>query len=286
MHIFGFEASRFNSPAKLFRPEHQITLVGKETEMTASIALIHEGSASDFLTALLQEVETHPALNHEYLKRLSNGALPNVDAALRDYAYNYSLYSDNFVRYLDAVIAGIKNERHRELIRENLLEEEGDPMAVELEHKPHTEIFADFKARIGINDQYLASTEICDTVRFWSETFMSCCKNERNGCGLGAIGIATELIVPEIYQHFIDAIEQHSTFENDTSLFFRLHMDCDAGHGKDLLKIIKDVAAEPSEREAIRFGTFIALDLRNAFWDAMLARALAMETRQQLSPAA
>ena len=254
--------------------------------MTASINLIHKGSASEFVTALLQEVETHPALNHEYLKRLSTGELPNIDAVLRDYAFNYSFYSDKFVEYLDAVIAGMKNENHKELIRENLLEEEGDPMAVELKDKPHVEIFADFKTRIGVNDQYLASNEICDTVRFWSETFMSCCKNERNGCGLGAIGIATEFIVPEIYQHFIDAIEQHSTFDDDASLFFRLHVDCDDGHGEDLVNVIKDVAVEPSEREAIRFGTLLALNLRSAFWDAMLARAFAMETQQQLAPAA
>ena len=254
--------------------------------MTASMHLIHEGSASEFVKALLQEVEAHPALNHEYLNRLSTGELPNIDDALRDYAFNYSSYSDKFVEYLDAVITGIKNKKHQELIRENLLEEEGDPMAVELEDKPHVEIFADFKARIGINDQYLASNEICDTVQFWAETFLSCCKNKRNGCGLGAIGIATEFIVPEIYQHFIDAIEKHSTFDDKASLFFRLHVDCDDGHGQDLVNVITDVAAEPSEREAIRFGTLLALNLRSAFWDAMLARALAMETQQQLAPAA
>jgi len=276
----------FFSNLKLTRLVHQINSVGKVTKMTASINLIHEGSASEFVTALLQEVESHSALNHEYLKRLSTGELPNIDAVLRDYAFNYSFYSDKFVEYLDAVIAGMKNENHKELIRENLLEEEGDPMAVELKDKPHVEIFADFKTRIGVNDQYLASNEICDTVRFWSETFMSCCKNEKNGCGLGAIGIATEFIVPEIYQHFIDAIEQHSTFDDDASLFFRLHVDCDDGHGEDLVNVIKDVAVDPSEREAIRFGTLLALNLRSAFWDSMLARAFAMETHQQLAPAA
>tara|TARA_B100001093_G_scaffold515829_1_gene593106 strand:+ start:2200 stop:3006 length:807 start_codon:yes stop_codon:yes gene_type:complete len=261
-------------------------LVGKETSMTASIHLVRNGSASEFVNALIQEVNAHPALNHEYLKRLSLGDMPNVDAALRDYAFNYSFYSNRFVSYLDAVIDGMKDEGHKELIRENLLEEEGDPMAVELKDKPHVEIFADFKARIGVNDQYLASNEVCDTVQFWSETFLSCCENERNGCGLGAIGIATEFIVPEIYQHFINAIEQHSTFDNNASLFFRLHVDCDDGHGDDLVNVIKDVAAEPSEREAIRFGALLALNLRSAFWDAMLARALAMETQQQLAPAA
>ena len=60
---------------------------------------------------------------------------------------------------------------------------------------------------------------------------------------------------------------------------------CD-GHGEDLVNVIKDVAVDPSEREAIRFGTLLALNLRSAFWDSMLARAFAMETHQQLAPAA
>ena len=73
----------YYSTLKLSGLLHQIDLVGKVTNMTTSMHLIHEGSASEFVKALLQEVEAHPALKHEYLNRLSTGELPNIDAALR-----------------------------------------------------------------------------------------------------------------------------------------------------------------------------------------------------------
>ena len=244
--------------------------------MPSSLDYIHSGTAEQFIDALTEEVFQHPAVHHPYLERLSNGRLPNVDAALRDYAHHYRAYSSGFVGYLDAVIGKLENPEHREVILENLEEEQGDPTSNKLEERPHVEIFADFARRVGADEEFAASNSPCDTALIWRDLFDQKCKSEIAGVGLGAMGLATEYIVPTVYPYFVKAIDEHSSFDAETSLFFRLHVECDDGHGEDIARVTKEVAEDVTQRESIRFGTLSALNLRAAFWDAMLSRAMAM----------
>ena len=94
-----------------------------------SLAYLHKGSSKEFISALKDEIEVHPAVHHEYLKRLSNGDFRNQMAVLRDYAFQYSVYSEWFVFYLEGVLSGINNQNHRNILLENLEEEKGTPNA-------------------------------------------------------------------------------------------------------------------------------------------------------------
>ena len=254
--------------------------------MRKSLDFLQKGSADQFVEALIEDVFEHQAIHHPYLKRLSSGSFADIDEAIRDYALNYSVYSNEFVTYLNFVIAGLTREAHRELIIENLYEEQGDPNSTLIERKPHSEIFREFKEQIGVTKEYedraiVAATSVC-----WRDVFKETCKSQNVCVGLGAIGLGTEMIVPNIYGHFIHAIEDHSTFDNSNSMFFRLHVDCDDEHSEDLLSVIRDFAHAPHNRENLRFGAQIALDLRKTFWDVMLSRALTMKSQNKLSSAA
>ncbi|MCR9117671.1 MAG: iron-containing redox enzyme family protein [bacterium] len=239
----------------------------------SSLSLTKQGEPEEFIEALIDEITLHPALHHPYLVRLAMGRLPNMTAAVQDYAFQYSFYSDWFVRYLAAVIQNLKCEEQKEALLENLEEEQGDPNSEKLEERPHVEIFADFKQRIGIDDAYLKSNQPSTTVMIWRDLFLQKCRSDIEGVGLGAIGLATEFIVPQIYPHLIDAIEKHTDFDNKTSLFFRLHVECDVEHADEIAQVTTIMARDIEKREAIRFGVFSALNLRAAFWDSQLARA-------------
>lgn len=254
--------------------------------MKNSLNFLQQGEANDFVDALIEDVFEHPAIHHPYLEGLSSASLPNIDEAIRDYAFNYSVYSGEFVTYLNLVIAGLTKQEHRDLIIENLYEEQGDPNSPLSEEKPHSVIFNEFKEQIGVNKEYEANATIASTSLCWRNAFKEICRSQNVYVGLGAIGLGTEMIVPRIYDHFIHAIEEHSSFENSNSMFFRLHVDCDDGHSEDLLTVIRDFAVFPNNREYLRFGAQIALDLRKTFWDVMLSRALEMKSRNKIPAAA
>lgn len=241
----------------------------------SSLAYLYDGSTVDFVAALKREVLAHRAVNHPYLQALAGGAVPDIGVALMDYAHQYSFYSDYFVQYIDAVLINVDNQAHRDILLENLLEEQGIPGSANLEDRPHVEIFRHMKKTIGIDASYETRHPPSTTVLVWRELFLQKCGTRIPGVGLAAIGLATEFIVPHFYPYLIEAIEKHTTFGEDASLFFRLHVDCDAEHSESIIDLILELAETISTREAIRFAALSSLNLRNAFWDVQYARTMA-----------
>ncbi len=241
-----------------------------------SIKLLHGGSSEDFVNALIKEIHEHPALSHPYLVKLSEGQLPNISEAIKDYAYQYSFYSSWFIRYLEGVIASLPSENLKNELLENLMEEKGNPESEALEDKPHVEIFSHFKSTIGIDKNYVETHPATTTALLWRDLFLQKCCSEIPGVGVGAIGLATEYIVPYIYRYISSAIQEHTDFPKVANLFFRIHIECDEEHAESLIQVTKNIAEDVSTREAIRFGVFSALNLRNAFWDSQYARAMTL----------
>jgi pyrroloquinoline quinone (PQQ) biosynthesis protein C len=236
--------------------------------------LLHRGSAEEFVNALCDDALQHPAVNHEYLKRLADGKLPDMQFALRDYCHQYHFYSGDFTRYLEAVIAGLSSEKHRLVLGHNLDEECGIGDEANPDNIPHTELFQRFSSAAGVTPSYKESAPACTTVSVWRDLFLQKCRSLQTGVGLGAIGIGTELIVSTVYSYLHKAVGAHSEMSPDDYIFLTLHMDCDDQHAADLKQISIELAEDLSVREALRFGVLSSLNLRHTFWDVMLARAL------------
>ena len=241
--------------------------------MTGSIDYLHQGTAAVFVESLCAEIIDHSAVKHPFLEQLGKGGFANTPAVLRDYAYQYSVYSEWFTKYLDGVISNLANQSHIDALMENMEEEKGIPDSPDLTLRPHVELFNRFKQQIGVDEQYNEQTQPCTTVLLWRDLFLQKCKSEITGVGVAAIGLGTEFIISTIYPNIVNAIENHTDLGTEGSLFFRIHIDCDDGHAETTKQITREIAEDISTREAIRFGVFSSLNLRKAFWDAQLARA-------------
>lgn len=241
--------------------------------VAGSLAFLSRGSGERFVDALCGEALAHPAVHHPYLERLSEGRLPDVRSAIRDYCHQYYFYSIEFPSYLQAVIGGLQSEAHRAVVRQNLEEERGeDPRHADGE--PHTEMFQRFRRAAGVSAAYDAAHPPCTTVLIWRDLFLQKCGSPQPGVGLGAIGIATELVVSTIYRYLHRAVSRHTEMTPSDYRFLTVHLDCDDEHAEQLRRISIDLAGDPGNREALRFGVISSLNLRHAFWDVMLARAL------------
>lgn len=242
-------------------------------EPSQSWELLHRGNASDFVDALCNEAMQHPAVHHPYLKRLADGALPDMPFAIRDYCHQYHFYCSQFTRYLNAVIAGLSQEEHRRVVGHNLQEECGLGDTENPDCIPHSELFRRFSEASGVSESYQAAMPACSTVVVWRDLFLQTCQSRQLGLGLGAIGIGTEFIVSTVYNYLHQAVSGHSDMSAEDYLFLTLHMDCDDQHAADLKQISMELSEDLSVREALRFGVFTSLNLRHSFWDAMLSRA-------------
>lgn len=194
--------------------------------------------------------------------------------AIRDYCHQYSFYCAEFPTYLESVIARLSSPAHRERLRSNLSEERGDdphnPDGI-----PHSELFRRFGRAAGVTEDYAARTPPCPTVRIWRDLFAQKCAAAEVGVGLGGIGIGTEHVVPTIYRFLHEAVTRHTDLTPDDYRFLTVHLGCDEEHAEQMRLISIELAEDFERREALRFGALSALNLRHAFWDVMLARALA-----------
>ena len=233
-----------------------------------------------FIQNISAEVLDSAAVNHPYLRAICQGDVPNIDWALKDFAFQYGLYSTQFIRYVSAVIESLSSAKHKQLLQSNLAEEQGDTHDIELpshvlasiEGQPHTNLFRRFQEALGIDASYRKNAKQCQIIPLWGQQFLQLCK--MNECvGVGAIGIGTELIVSRIYKQILEGLKTYSNLTMTQRVFFDLHSQCDEKHAAQVLLIAKELAQDHTSCEQIEYGARMAIKLRIAFWDKMLERA-------------
>jgi len=240
-----------------------------------------------FIHALTEEALAHRALNHPFLRSLSDGTFKNPSLVLKDFTYNYLAYSKDFMRFLTATIAQLEEREHRELLIANLMEEAGkvdaddEPALAEAGIKldwirgvPHPVLYHRFLKAVGMDENFRKKHEFCDESLTWSRTFLTVCTTGGAAQALGAMGLGTENIVKYIYRHITSAIDKHLPVSKEERVFFDLHAAVDDEHGEVIDEIAAFHAQFRRNREPLRNGMLMALNARAAFFDGMMVRAI------------
>jgi pyrroloquinoline quinone (PQQ) biosynthesis protein C len=110
-----------------------------------------------FVNRISVEALESTAANHPYLRAISEGDFPNMELAIKDFAFQYGLYSARFTRYVAAVIENLGNARHKQILLTNLDEEKGLIRDVELPPdvltsvtgQSHASLFRRFQEALG-----------------------------------------------------------------------------------------------------------------------------------------
>lgn len=243
--------------------------------------LLSTTSAEEFVRSLSEFAANHRAVNHPFLMKLERGELPNIFEALKLYAYQYSFYSKDFTNYLSGVIGCLDSEEHKELLLENLSEENGDIhdfdglpawLLEKIENVPHSELFGWFQEAMGINDEYKATHKPLDVVIEYKTNFTKLCYTNA-AVGVGAIGLSTEQIVPKVYSHILKAVVEYTDLTEEQRVFFDLHGMADIKHSNQIMMIANDLATDEINRKYMALGVEEALRLREKFWDVLLEKS-------------
>lgn len=239
----------------------------------------------DQLSALLLEARTDPAVEHPFLARFAAGGFRDNAAVLRRYAVEYSGYAAWFPRYLKSVINRLDEPSHRQLLAENLTEEQGfygdddcaeiaaagiDPRTVQ--GVPHPQLFRRFCRSIGIGESELRTAT--PAAELWRSQLLAYLETATPAQAVGALGIGTEYIVRPIYQQLVAGILALGTLRRDEFVFFELHCLVDDKHQADLMEIATDLATRDGSVDGLRDGMRTALKFRNQFWNSLFGQVL------------
>lgn len=199
-----------------------------------------------------EDLERFNLLNHTFYRAWDEGLLSKSD--LQEYACQYFNHVNETPRYLSAMHTGCDDIKVRQVILDNLVDEEkGD--------ENHPELWLKFADALNVDRKIVKNADLLPTTKKLSETFFKLAKSS-TAEGLGAL-YAYERQIPAIAKTKIDSLKKFYSIEKPEDIkFFTVHMTADEWHSEECENLIKGLSPEDQE---VAKGA--ALKLAQALWE-------------------
>ena len=215
---------------------------------------------NNFIDKIDDLIKTHHLLNHSFYKAWNAGELRKE--TIREYAAQYFQHVSMFPRYLSSIHSNCDQIKTRQLLLENLNEEEKGK-------ENHPELWMRFAEGMGNTRDIVNETNPIKETKELVEIFTKLSKSEKYHVGLAAL-YCYESMQPEISETKKDGLQKFYGIEDeDTLKFFTVHMHADKWHRKIVRNIIKEVANSKSKHKEITNSVETALGALNNFLTGM-----------------
>jgi pyrroloquinoline quinone (PQQ) biosynthesis protein C len=231
----------------------------------------------NFLKALNEEVQRHPAIHHSFLEMVASRPLPKP--AWLAFAQQLYPHVHFFIPYMEAMLLNTFDMHAKLIVAKILLDEYGEDAG----GKSHPELFRKFVRACGgaDADASLLTTPLDQATVDLVTTHMKLCGEEPFLVAIGAIGEAHEYAIRFLFPPLVKGM-QLSGFAPDEIEFFTLHVDHDVEHSAMLEDSMMQLAHADAERAQIRQGTLASLACRDRLWTAMQRRMQAVERGEKV----
>ena len=213
-----------------------------------------------FIEKIDSEIQKHHLLNHSFYKAWNEGALEQE--TIKEYAAQYFQHVSSFPRYLSAIHSNCDDIKVRQLLLENLVDEDkGD--------ENHPELWMRFAEGMGNTREEVKNKITMRETRDLVETFMRLSKSEKYHIGLAAL-YCYESMQPEISETKKDGLQKFYNIEDENTLkFFTVHMHADKWHRAVVRKLIIELGDTKEKRTEILEAVKSSLGVLNNFLTGM-----------------
>ena len=193
-----------------------------------------------FTQILTQQLSEKNLLKHPFYQAWSDGSIP-VET-LRHYARQYFHHVRLFPRYLSATHSYCDDLKIRQVLLENLIDEErGD--------ENHPELWLRFAEALGETRANTESEPALPATQALVDTFMEMARSSYEE-GLGAL-FAYEHQIPEIARFKLDALKNLYGIREERGLaFFEVHLKADVYHTEALSQALERLSPEQQKKAA------------------------------------
>ena len=214
----------------------------------------------NFIDKIDNLIEKNHLLNHSFYKAWNAGELPKE--TIREYAAQYFQHVSLFPRYLSAIHSNCDDIKTRQLLLENLNEEEQGK-------ENHPELWMRFAEGMGNTRKNINDAVPIKETEELVKIFKKLSKSEKYHIGLAAL-YCYESMQPEISETKKDGLQKfYNINDEDTLKFFTVHMHADKWHRKVVRNIIKKVADSKSKQDEMSNSVESALRALNNFLTGM-----------------
>ena len=213
-----------------------------------------------FINKIDEMIKENHLLNHSFYKAWNAGELSKD--TIREYAAQYFQHVSLFPRYLSAIHSNCNEIKTRQLLLENLNEEEKGS-------DNHPELWMRFAEGMGNTRKNVRETIPIKETKELVKTFMKLSKSEKYHIGLASL-YCYESMQPEISETKKDGLQKfYNVRDEDALKFFTVHMHADKWHRKVVRNIIKKVANSKSKQDEVTNSVEHALGALNNFLTGM-----------------
>jgi pyrroloquinoline-quinone synthase len=183
------------------------------------------------IAAIDADIRRRHLLTHPFYTAWSKGEVPL--STLRDYAGQYYQFEANFPRFVAGAYAHLTNPKHRQVLLENLVDEEG-------RSPTHPELWLDFARELGVSGRRASTAAPSAGTRGLLDTYEELAVRGDAPSGLGAL-YAYESIFPEVAAEKSRGLrEQYGIRSKLAHEFFRVHTLADREHALAERRILMD----------------------------------------------
>ena len=177
-------------------------------------------------------IQDNHLLKHSFYEAWSKGELEKN--AIQKYASQYFKHVSVFPRYLSAIHANCDDIRIRQIILENLMDEE-------LGDENHPELWMRFAEGMGNGRNDVNHAIALEETEKLVTTFMNLAKSDQYHIGLAAL-YSYESMQPEISETKKEGLQKfYGITDENTLKFFSVHMHADIWHREVIRKLIVEL---------------------------------------------
>lgn len=215
---------------------------------------------NSFIQKIDTIIEKNHLLNHSFYQAWNTGALSND--TIKEYAAQYFQHVSSFPRYLSAIHSNCDNIKTRQILLENLVDEEKG-------NENHPELWMRFAEGMGNSRNQVKNTALMKESVELVETFQSLSKSEKYHIGLAAL-YCYESMQPEIAETKKEGLKKfYGITDEDTLKFFTVHMHADKWHREVVRGLIEELSTSEEKQSEILEAIHSSLKVLNNFLTGM-----------------
>lgn len=201
-------------------------------------------------------------LDHPFYQRWSAGELALDE--LREYAKQYWHFTHAFPTFVSGIHANATEIPVRQLLLENLIEEERGP-------ENHPELWLRFCESLGLDRTEVEASEPSEATRGTIATMRALTRDGATHQGLAAL-FAYESQVPAVAKAKIDGLAKWYGIDDPRGIaFFSVHEEADVHHARTAIEILERACDDEAKRGEAAAAAQKTVDALYRFLDGVTA---------------
>ena len=219
--------------------------------------------AIDHLTTLEEEIATHPAVHHPFLRRFADGRLTLHQ--IRLFGLQHYQLVRIFTTYMTNLLPRLPDPDAAKLFRTVFDDEFGQHTIF----NSHPALYRTFLKSLGLDDAEWGRVDPLPETSGFIEFHMELTRAGDFRSALGAIGPGHEYSIPIMFTYLVDGLRRSGLVPEETISYFTLHISEDKEHAKVFNELLVRYMTTDESRARVRDGVMKSLQARGCFWNGL-----------------